>query len=496
MAGFSASMALADLDYIAPSQACIKPEVVRAQRAQGAVGIHGVDAPEPEAIKITLQDCLACSGCVTTAETMLVTSQSRPQIETVFAGADETTPVPWSVVVSVSDQSAASLAAHVGVSMHEAFQLISGFARHVLRANYVTDTRWAQLLSVQQTTQEFLRRVNTGSGPLPLIASTCPGWVCYVEKTHPDLLPHVCTAMSPLAIAGRYIKQYVAANATRPPADVDPEGVTAGDLRARTYHISVQPCFDRKLEAARGDFAGEDYARDTDCVLGTQELLDWMLEVDATLPWRAPLDSAMEPLRPAVEAPSEATTLEGSGGYHQHIFAEVGRLVAGTAAPPEAIRYQTKRNANHRLATVDGITMPESGKPLICGVVYGFQHIQNLARGLKRRMASTPDYAFIEAMACPDGCLNGGAQIRCEDRTKHHERLRVVQAAFEEFTAQASAQAPLGAVAGPFTSASAYRDWIGADAASQEAAAALTTTLHDRKAEMALQDTVAASLKW
>jgi iron only hydrogenase large subunit-like protein len=462
------------------------------------VGIHGVDAPEPEAIKITLQDCLACSGCVTTAETMLVTSQSRPQIEAVFAGTDEVTPQPWSVVVSVSDQSAASLAAHMGVSMFEAYQVISGFARTILHADYVTDTRWAQLLSLQQTTQEFLRRVNTQSGPLPLIVSSCPGWVCYVEKTHPDLLPNVCTAMSPLAIAGRYIKQYVAASATQVPASagIDPAAVSAADRQSRTYHISVQPCFDRKLEAARGDFTGDEYGRDTDCVLGTQELLDWMMEVDPSLPWRAALDSSMEPLRPQVEAPSEATTLEGSGGYHQHIFAEVGRAIRGSPAPPEMIQYQVKRNANHRLATIEGITMPETGKPLICGVVYGFQHIQNMTRGIKRRMASTPDYAFVEAMACPDGCLNGGAQIRAEDRTKHHERLKAVQAAFEEFTVQASAQQPPGDDARPFTSVSAYRDWIGAGPESAEAAAALTTTLHDRKAEMALQDTVAASLKW
>ena len=33
---------------------------------------------------------------------------------------------------------------------------------------------------------------------LPMLASACPGWVCYAEKTHGDLvLPFISTARSP-----------------------------------------------------------------------------------------------------------------------------------------------------------------------------------------------------------------------------------------------------------------------------------------------------------
>lgn len=36
------------------------------------------------------------------------------------------------------------------------------------------------------------------AGPLPMLASACPGWVCYAEKAHGDLvLPHVSAAKSP-----------------------------------------------------------------------------------------------------------------------------------------------------------------------------------------------------------------------------------------------------------------------------------------------------------
>ena len=35
-------------------------------------------------------------------------------------------------------------------------------------------------------------------GPLPMLASACPGWVCYAEKTHGSyILPYISTAKSP-----------------------------------------------------------------------------------------------------------------------------------------------------------------------------------------------------------------------------------------------------------------------------------------------------------
>ena len=110
---FSASTLLADLDYIAPGQQCILPmqrargdgdgdaaiagvvagEVkIHARRAgggsigSGATIVDDADADVAAAggarrVQITLQDCLACSGCVTSAETILITSPSRGEVE-------------------------------------------------------------------------------------------------------------------------------------------------------------------------------------------------------------------------------------------------------------------------------------------------------------------------------------------------------------------------------------------------------------------------------
>lgn len=40
---------------------------------------------------------------------------------------------------------------------------------------------------------------------------------------------------------------------------------------------------------------------------------------------------------------------------------------------------------------------------------YGFRSIQNLVQKLKRGKCT---YQYVEVMACPSGCLNGGGQVR------------------------------------------------------------------------------------
>lgn len=79
------------------------------------------------------------------------------------------------------------------------------------------------------------------AAPLPMLASACPGWVCYAEKTQADLvLPYISTTKSPQAVMGTFVKRRLAA--------------AKGWDPARVYHCSVMPCYDKKLEASREDF--------------------------------------------------------------------------------------------------------------------------------------------------------------------------------------------------------------------------------------------------
>jgi len=89
------------------------------------------------------------------------------------------------------------------------------------------------------------------------------------------------------------------------------------------------------------------------------------------------------------------------------------------------------RNAD----VVEYTVMSSTGEPIIKAArYYGFRNIQNLVRRLKPAKASRipggrpmgsvknpggtpagPDYAYVEVMAYPGGCTNGGGQIKVDD---------------------------------------------------------------------------------
>lgn len=79
------------------------------------------------------------------------------------------------------------------------------------------------------------------------------GWVCYAEKTHGNfILPFVATTKSPQQIMGSLIKDYVCSK----------------NENKAIYHVTVMPCYDKKLEAAREDFFNKNTEmRDVDCVI-------------------------------------------------------------------------------------------------------------------------------------------------------------------------------------------------------------------------------------
>ncbi len=81
------------------------------------------------------------------------------------------------------------------------------------------------------------------------------------------------------------------------------------------------------------------------------------------------------------------------------------------------------------------IVASSAGEPILKAArYYGFRNIQNLVRRLKpAKISRMPggwpigsvrkpdgnmagaDYAYIEVMACPGGCTNGGGQVRVDD---------------------------------------------------------------------------------
>ncbi|KAL5365632.1 cytosolic Fe-S cluster assembly factor nar1 [Aspergillus floccosus] len=482
----SAILSADDLnDFISPGVACIKPiESLPSKQPQKSDNPYEVttedkvQAENPTPAQISLTDCLACSGCVTSAEAVLISLQSHNEVLNTLDAHPElrliqnehgTSLDPSSVqdgegrifVASVSPQVRASLAATYGVSEKEAtsiiHQLLSG--PHGLRAGgkhgsgftWIIDTNVMReavlVLTADEVSDTLTSEAKDPSLPKkPIVSSACPGWVCYAEKTHPFILPHLSKLKSPQALAGTLLKSALSK--------------TLGVPVSRIWHLAVMPCFDKKLEASREELTDVTWnpvdgqassqpptsVRDVDCVITTRELLTLASSRGIMLPSIASKSSSVSfPAFPdktlndflfTKRSLSAQSMMTGtSGGYLHHVLTSFQ-----ARNPGSEIVAERGRNAD---VVVYKLVSPENESIIEAARYYGFRNIQNLVNKMKppemsklsgarrndafggkarlqlssRKAAAKAkfEYAYVEVMACPGGCTNGGGQIRIED---------------------------------------------------------------------------------
>lgn len=459
----SAILSADDLnDFISPGVACIKPiETLPAQKPEDGDPYEvttedKIAASNPPPAQISLTDCLACSGCVTSAEAVLVSLQSHVEVLNTL-DAHRSLPLPWEqcansnstnghndqgkiFVASISPQSRASLAALYNISSTEADRLIrallsgpDGLASTTTynRAfSLVLDTNVFREIALVKAAEETLHAASA-EPKKPILTSACPGWICYAEKTHPHVLPHLSRLKSPQALAGTFVKSLLWKR-----YGISPD---------RVWHMAVMPCFDKKLEASRAELtsalwdgvAEKEPVRDVDCVITVRELVNMADARGISLPsllerprrlkrQRLPdaeLDEFLFPRGKRRRAMNGGERAAGtSGGYLWHILSTVQASQPGS-------RIESERGRN---ADVIDYRVTKEGQVLFKAArYYGFRNIQNLVRRLKPAKASrlpgaarrpgggavqtASDYGYVEVMACPGGCTNGGGQIKAAD---------------------------------------------------------------------------------
>ncbi|KAL4221217.1 hypothetical protein ACF0H5_019481 [Mactra antiquata] len=354
--------------------------------------------------QITLNDCLACSGCITSAESVLITQQSQEELYRILQHNKtliEAGSKPKIVIVSVCPQVHASLAAKYNLTMTECAKKLTAFFKK-LGVHYVYDTNIARGFSLIESCKEFVNRFKdseTCKIAFPMLASACPGWICYAEKTHGSyILPYISKVKSPQQIMGSIVKDYVSSKLNHRSDEI--------------YHVTVMPCFDKKLEASRSDFYNDIYnTRDVDCVITAGEV-ELMLEKEKI----SLNDVDEQQLDTLFNAAYEIFSHigGGSGGYLEHIFRYTAQEIFGTTV--DKIQYKVLRNQDFQEVTLE----TEGRQPIKMAFAYGFRNIQNIVQKIKRGKCV---YHFVEIMACPSGCLNGGGQIRPEGEVTPKDRL-------------------------------------------------------------------------
>jgi len=112
-------------------------------------------------------------------------------------------------------------------------QMITALRR--LGFDRVFDTDFGADLTIIEEAHEFLTRLQAASphltspegegtghpGPLPMITSCSPGWINFLEKFYPELIPHASTCRSPMMMLSVLSKTYYAEK-----AGIDPKKIS------------------------------------------------------------------------------------------------------------------------------------------------------------------------------------------------------------------------------------------------------------------------------
>ncbi|MBR3954917.1 MAG: [Clostridia bacterium] len=321
--------------------------------------------------------CISCGQCITVCPTGALSE--RDDTQKVF---DALNDPAKHVIVQTAPAVRVGLGEEFGYEMGT---VVTGKLVAALKAlgfDGVFDTNFSADLTIMEEATEFLGRY-TKKENLPLITSCSPGWIKYCETYYPEFIPNLSSCKSPQGMFGSVAKTYYAEK-----MGIDPKDI---------YVVSVMPCTAKKFEAERREHTAVEGLADIDAVLTVRELARMIKKAGILF-------------RELPEAQYDAPFGLGSGAGT--IFGATGGVME--AALRTAYEVLTKEELTaldfHDVRGVAGIkeaTYTIAGNEIRVAVVSGTANAGKLLEMIKN---GEKTYDFIEIMACPGGCVNGGGQ--------------------------------------------------------------------------------------
>ena len=263
----------------------------------------------------------------------------------------------------------------------------------------VFDTDFSADLTIMEEAHEFLHRVQNG-GKLPLITSCSPGWIKYCEHYFPEMIENLSSCKSPQQMFGAVTKTYYAEK-----MGIDPKDIVC---------VSVMPCTAKKFEIGRDD---QDAAGvpDVDIAITTRELARLIKRVG--IDFRAlPEEGFDDPLG---ESTGAGVIFGATGGVMEAALrTAVETLTGEELANPEFLDVRGTKGIKEATYNVAGLDVKVA-------VASGLGNARELLTRVKNGEA---DYHFIEIMACPGGCVNGGGQPQVRGSVRNNVDIRALRA--------------------------------------------------------------------
>ncbi len=269
-------------------------------------------------------------------------------------------------------------------------------------------------LTIMEEAYELVSRIKNGE-TLPMFTSCCPGWVKFVEQKYPDFIPNLSTCKSPQEMFGALLKTYYCEK-----NGIDPKNL---------YVVSVIPCTAKKYECTRPEMNGE-----VDTALTTRELARMIKTAGikfADLP-----DEEFD--NPFATATGGGAIFGATGGVMEAALRVAAKLLDGNF---EVVDFPEVRGTS----PIKEATYSVAGVTVRVAVASGLANAAEILDGIK---AGTRHYDFVEIMACPGGCVNGGGQPTLPDSVRNNVNLKGLRAkalysADKENTLRASDESPV-----------------------------------------------------
>ncbi len=341
------------------------------------------------AFDLNLEDtpCVACGQCVNVCPTgalsdkenidIVIDALNNKEIYTVIA------PAP-SVRFTIGEGFNMPIGTNVkGKLVTSARKL--GFDK-VFDINYGAD------LTIIEEANEFVDRINNG-GVLPMITSCSPGWVNYLERYFPHMIPNLSSCKSPQKMFGALIKTYYAKK-----NNINPKNI---------FVVTIMPCIAKKEEILKDDNAT--IYEDVDAILTAREYIKLLKLYNIDFPNLEDSDFD-NPLG------SGASVVFGaSGGVMESALRTLVEMVDKkelTSLEFNEVRgMQGIKEATYTLNNMEIKVAVASG-------------LSNAKKLLKRIENKEVFYHFIEIMGCPGGCINGGGQPIVSSKIRNYTDIK------------------------------------------------------------------------
>ena len=255
-------------------------------------------------------------------------------------------------------------------------------------------------LTIMEEATEFLGRVKNG-GVLPMITSCSPGWIKYCEHYYPEFVDNLSTCKSPQQMFGAVVKTYYAEKMGWKPEDI--------------FFVSAIPCTAKKFEVGR-DGQSAAGVPDVDVAVTTRELGRMISK--AGINFRGLEDESFDD--PFAFGSGAGAIFGATGGVMEAALRTAAEVIEGK--PLESVDFTEVRG-------IDGVKLASymlGDIELNVAVASGTANAKKVLDAVK---SGELNVQFIEIMACPGGCVNGGGQPIQPAVVRMTTDLRAVRAA-------------------------------------------------------------------